>query len=96
MDGDAGGKPDLIVNFPGFGVWAYMNNATWVQLHALNATDIRTGDMDGNGQDEIVLSFPGQGLWVRVNNSSWSQLHTQNSAGISVGNIDGDAAGRKD
>ena len=30
-DIDASGRPDLILDFPGFGLWAWMNNAEWVQ-----------------------------------------------------------------
>ena len=81
IDGDTGRKADLIVNFPGYGVWTYSTTAGWVQLHPLDAFDIQTGDFDGNGQDDIVLNFAGQGIWIRSNNAAWSPLNTVNSAG---------------
>ena len=77
IDGDAGGKADLVVNFPGFGVWAFMNNASWVQLHGLNSPVMTTGDIDGNGVSELVAFFPGYGIYALKNFSTrtWTGIH---------------------
>jgi predicted NUDIX family NTP pyrophosphohydrolase len=75
IDGDVAGRADLVINFPGAGVWAFVNNAAWVQLHGLNAPVIATGDIDGNGQADVILSFPGFGIWVYRNQTTWMQVH---------------------
>jgi hypothetical protein len=46
-DVDGNGTEDVILDFPGYGVWALLNNRTWVQLHGLNASAIVAGDVDG-------------------------------------------------
>jgi hypothetical protein len=93
LDGNA--TRDLIVDFPGGGIWIWMNNANWVPLHDANAAAIVVADMDNNGIDEIVISFPGAGVWVRRNNSSWDpQLHLANPARMAAGDMDGN--GRAD
>jgi hypothetical protein len=95
-DVDGNGKSDLIVDFPGYGVWAWMNNTSWVLLNAFDADQIVIADLDANGQDDVILSFPAYGLWVRYNNASWTQLHSHSSSGLAAGNVDGDPAGRSD
>ena len=97
IDGDSTRKTDLVVSFAGFGVWGLMNNASWAQLDARDATDIHTGDFDGNGQDDVVINIAGQGIWTRLNNAgAFTQLHNLNSTAIAIGDIDGDALHRKD
>jgi hypothetical protein len=95
-DLDGNGRTDLIVTFPGYGVWAFMNNTSFVQLHSFDAGAIETGDLDGNGRDDIVLDFPGYGIWVRFDSGSWQQLHPSDASVIAVGNINGGAGGRAD
>jgi len=70
-------KNDVIIDFgDDNGLWAHMNNSSWVRLHELSADSMVTGDMDGNGQDEVIIDFGASyGLWIRMNNSSWVQLH---------------------
>ena len=96
LNNDAGHRDELIVNFPGSGVWIWTDNSTWVQLHNLNATHITTGDIDGNGMADVVLDFAGYGLWTWMNNTSWVQRHSLNSNGTILANLDGDAEGRAD
>ena len=88
-DLDGNGKADLIVDFPGSGVWVWSNNAGWFQLHTVDAASIATGDLDGNGLDEVLLDFPGFGLWVRVNNSGWFQLHAASPSRMVTADLDG-------
>ena len=57
-DVDGSGAADLIVDFPGYGVWIWSNNASWIQLHPSDVTDIAVGDLDGNGRADVMLSFP--------------------------------------
>ena len=42
VDGD--GTVELIVDFPGFGVWTWSSTSGWLQLHALNVSGIAVGD----------------------------------------------------
>ena len=95
-DIDGNGQSDVIMTFPGYGVWIWFNNATWRPLHPFDASEIVTGDLDGNGKDEIILSFAAYGLWIFYNNANWSPLHGLPSAGMATGNIDGDAGGKSD
>ena len=57
-DLDGNGQDEVILDFPGLGVWVRYNNAAWVQLHKLDATGVTVGDIDGNGRDDVILSFP--------------------------------------
>jgi hypothetical protein len=95
-DIDGNGISDLVVDFPGAGLWIWMNNSYWVFLHPLDVDQLVVADLDGNGQDEIILNFPGAGIWIRYNNTAWSQLHGVNAAGLAAGNVDGDAGGKAD
>jgi hypothetical protein len=88
-DLDGNGKADLIVDFPGHGVWVRSNNASWVQLHTSNAAAIVTGDLDGNGRADVLVDFPGFGLWVYMNNSNWSRLHPVSPTKLATGDLDG-------
>lgn len=87
---------DLVVTFPGFGVWAFIDNTLWQRIHPNDATKIEAGDMDGSGRDELVLDFPGAGVWAYYDNNSWVRLHPANAVAIALGNLDGSAGGRAD
>lgn len=95
-DLDGNGRTDLILVFPGYGTWAFMNNTTYVQLHFLDAGLADTGDMDGNGRDEVVMTFAGYGTWARYDDGTWRQLHPYAASVLAVGNINGSAGGRAD
>ena len=64
LSSDGGGRADLLVNFPGFGLWQWRNNTAWAQVHPFNATVMTAGDIDGSGQDDAIISFPGFGVWA--------------------------------
>ena len=88
-DVDGSGQDDLLLDFPGAGVWIWLNSTSWVQLHPANAAAIATGDLDGNGQAEVILDFPTAGTWIRLNNSSWVQLHQARPTQMATGDLDG-------
>ncbi len=33
VDNDSGNRAEIVVNFPGIGVWTWTNNASWSFLH---------------------------------------------------------------
>jgi extracellular elastinolytic metalloproteinase len=97
LDNDPGHRDELLINFPGAGLWAWTNNSYWVAVHPSNVSSMQTGDIDGNGQDDLLANFTGAGLWARMNNGeSWVHVHPLNSISIAVANIDGDSAGQAD
>ena len=64
-DLDGNGRDDLVMNFPGYGVWGYLNGATWIQIHGTGATRLAAGDLDGNGMSDLVVDFGATyGVWV--------------------------------
>ena len=79
---------DFIATFPGYGVWIWLNNTSWIQLHQFDATAIVAVDLNGNGLDELVINFPGYGVWIRSDTGTWSQLHTLNASRIAAGRFD--------
>jgi hypothetical protein len=95
-DLDGNGQMDLVANFQGFGLFAFMNDATWVHLHPFNATDVETGDLNGNGKADLVINFPGIGVWVRYDSGTWMHLHPFNATAIATGNINNDGGNRAD
>ena len=83
---------DLILDFPGYGLYIFANNTTWTALHGLHATALLTADLDGNGQDEIVVDFgAAYGLWVYRNNATWTELHGLSPTRLAAGHIDTNA-----
>ena len=62
---DGNGQDDLVLNFPGSGLWVRFNNSSWFALHPLEATTLAAGNIDadaGNRQD-LIVNFPGAGVW---------------------------------
>jgi len=82
---------DLVVNFgDNAGLWLWLNNSTWDQLHSLSPESMITGNLDGSSQDEIIIDFgPSYGIWLWMNNSNWAKLHSLSPESMVVGNIDG-------
>ncbi|OAD23575.1 glycosyl hydrolase, partial [Candidatus Thiomargarita nelsonii] len=68
-------RNDVIIDFgASYGIWRWMNNNKWLQLHNLSPESMVTGDIDGNAQDDVIIDFGTQyGIWVW--NSNWGQLH---------------------
>lgn len=88
-DVDGNGQSDLILDFPGQGVWIWLNNSRWFQLDARNSGQIVTADLDGNGRSAVVLDFPGNGTWVWRYEGTRNQLHDLSPLVMTVGDLDG-------
>ena len=46
-DIDGNGRPDVIIDFGVYGLWAWMNSSFWKQLHTMNPEGIAVGNFDG-------------------------------------------------
>lgn len=90
-DLDGNGRADAIVNFPGFGVWAYMNDSAWTSIHPTDVTTLAAGDVNGNGRDDVIVTFAGYGLWIRYDDGTWAQINAGTPTALAVGNTDGTA-----
>ena len=91
VDLDNNGNAELVVSFPGHGVWIYWNNTSWVPLHSLEATSLAAGQLDGGTQADLVIDFgPGLGLWTYRNSAAWVPLHPSTAQGVVVADLDGD------
>lgn len=96
----AGPIDELIIDFgPGYGIWEYLDNVYWWQVHPLSADSICAGDIDGDRQNEVIIDFgPDYGIWIRNNlqiwfpdvSQAWSQLHNISPESILVTNLDAD------
>jgi len=93
-DVDGNGQKDVVLDFPGAGIWMWRNNVTWSQLHSLRAAHMVTADLDGNRQAEVIVDFPGYGLWVWRNGIGWSGLHGWDAEALTAADLDGN--GRSD
>jgi immune inhibitor A len=82
---------DVIIDFDSpNGIWGWLNNSSWAQMHEISAESMVTGDMDGNGQDEVVIDFGDQyGILVWMNNSSWAKMHEISAESMVTGDMDG-------
>ena len=45
MDGNR--RADVSMSFPSYGVWTWMNDTSWTQLHTLNPQGMAAGNLDG-------------------------------------------------
>ena len=84
---------DLILGWPGYGIWKRTENGTMTQLHPTNAVAAVIADLDGNGQGDIVVDFgPTYAVWVYMNGSATpAYLHGGSPDSITAANLDGDA-----
>jgi probable HAF family extracellular repeat protein len=91
-DLDGNGLDDLVIDF-GFpyGIWVWMNHATWTLLHGSTPAWMVTGNLDDDSQhrDEVVLDYPGYGLFRYDNNTNWSLLHGFSAHHLVTANVDG-------
>jgi len=83
-------KNDVIIDFGSpYGIWRYMNNSAWEQLHSLSPESMVTGDIDGSGQDDMIIDFGSSyGIYLWMNNNNWVQLHTLSPDTLVMGDID--------
>ncbi|MBK7235943.1 MAG: hypothetical protein IPI02_10050 [Sterolibacteriaceae bacterium] len=82
---------DLVIDFGvGNGLWMWLNNLSWQQLHGVPARLVATADMDFNGRDDVVVDFGSPyGIWVWMNNSNWVPLHGTSARHIVRADMEG-------
>jgi hypothetical protein len=93
-DLDGNGQQDLILTFPGYGVWEYANGTTWSLIHPLDAQRIAAGHYTGSFFSELVIDFgPGIGLWHRYHigaSESWERISGLTTENIIATDLDSD------
>jgi hypothetical protein len=88
--GGACAKEDIVVDFGGIGLWARMNDASWLKLNNSSPEQAVLGDLDGNGEDDVIAAFSAfGGIFVKRNLGGWSQISTLAPQSMSVGDLDG-------
>jgi PKD repeat protein len=67
---------DLAFDFGAtYGIWFWLNNTTWSQLHGQTSKHMILADVDHNGVQDQVVDFGSQyGIWIKKNNLAWEQL----------------------
>lgn len=91
IDIDNNGQDDLIINYLDQGLWAYLNDDYWRQLHVYTSKYLAKADLDGNGESDLVVDFgPRDGIFALMNYRGWNYLGSSaTGAGIVAGQIDG-------
>ncbi len=81
---------DVVIDFgPEYGIWAWMNNTSWADIHSLSPKSMVIGDIDDSGQDDIIIDFgEPNGIWIFQNNNTWVKLHSSSADSMTTGNID--------
>ncbi|MFV1998526.1 MAG: FG-GAP repeat domain-containing protein [Acidiferrobacterales bacterium] len=86
--GNAFAKYDVVVDFGGIGLWARMNDATWLKLNNASPDQFVVGDINGNGKDDVIAVYPG-GIFVKRDLGGWTQLHNFTPETMATGDLDG-------
>lgn len=83
---------DLLVDRgTGKGIWLYLNDSKWVQVHERNARHLLAADLDRNGRQDAVVDFgPGQGIAARLDNGTWRRLHDSTAVWMERADLDHD------
>ncbi len=81
------GNDDVVIDFGAIGLWARMNDASWLKLNNTSPDQVVTGDMDGNGADDVIAVFS-TGIFVKRNLGGWLQLHNSIPELMAVGDLD--------
>jgi hypothetical protein len=80
---------DIVVDFGGPGLWARMNDASWLKLNNTSPDMVVVGDVDGNDRDDVVAYFSSfGGIFVKRNLGGWSQFSTLAPEAMAVGDLD--------
>ncbi|TGO03291.1 hypothetical protein PN36_09445 [Candidatus Thiomargarita nelsonii] len=81
---------DVVIDFGSqYGIWAWMNNNSWADIHSLSPMSMVVGDIDASGQDDIIIDFGSpNGIWVLMNGSTWVKLHSLSAESMTTGHID--------
>ena len=87
-DLDNNGKDDLILSFPGYGIWSWRNHTNWQQLHAFEALKLAVGDIDGGRVDNLIVDFATYGFWAYRNITAWDQLSPHNVTALTLADLD--------
>lgn len=90
-DLNGNGIDDLVVNFgPTYGIWIWMDNSTWFNLHNLSPVQIIAGSFDNDPKKDLLIDFgEPYGVHIWFNNSRWERLHALNPDFMTAGDIDG-------
>jgi hypothetical protein len=86
LDGVAG--DELIVDFPGYGLWIYSAGA-WTSPHGADVSTMTTADIDGNGKQDLIVNFPNYGVWAYMNRTAWTFIHPYAAKRLASGDLDG-------
>ena len=85
---DGLGGDELILDFPGYGLWMYANGS-WTSLHPSDVTLMTAADLDGNGKKDVIFSFPGFGVWAYMNGTTWTFIHPLAAKRLTGADLDG-------
>jgi hypothetical protein len=83
-------KNELILNFPGYGLYQYDQAGGWKQWNTVNPSQMVTGDLNGDGTDELVAAFAGYGLYTYDSVNGWQPINTVDPEKMIAADIDGD------
>lgn len=88
-------KGDIVVDFGGIGLWARMNDSSWLKLNNASPDQVVIGDVDGNGEDDVIADFSSTfgGIFIRRNQGGWSKLHNSTPELMATGDLDGNGHG---
>ncbi len=68
---DGVGGDELIMDFPGYGLWISDGAGSWTNPHPFDVSTMTTADIDGNGKQDLIVNFPGLGVWAYMNRTAW-------------------------
>ena len=82
---------DVLVTFPGQGLWQKLNLGGWSKLNNNAPDELLSADVDGSGQDYIIGKFGSTvgGIFVKRNGGAWAKLHNTSPDSLAAGNLDG-------
>jgi PKD repeat protein len=81
---------DLVFDFGAtYGIWFWLNNTTWSQLHGQTSKHLILADVDHNGVQDQIVDFGSQyGIWIKKNNVAWEQLDGRSANWIVKADVD--------
>jgi len=85
---DGLGGDELVIDFPGYGLWIYANGS-WTSLHPSDVSLMTAADLDGNGKKDVIANFPNYGVWAYMNGTTWTFIHPYPAKRLASGDLDG-------
>jgi hypothetical protein len=81
---------DIVVGLGTLGLWAYMNDSSWLKLNNVSPDQVVLADIDGNGEDDVIGDFSSTfgGIFVKRNQQGWHQLHSLRAELLAAGDLD--------